>query len=645
MMKHDTDATQRPGATGVSRADAAIRLAMPAFLSLALAMSPARAAEPQAFVLQASGFDAGLVANDQGRLVQEWPGRPQQLAAGRWVAVDFDTSRSVWFDDAGRVSLRGPYVEIRDGAFARHPDDPDQTPLFSAWSEAGTALLRADGSTFTDWQPGQGEWEVTPHPQRYSWRSREAGERIFDAHGQLHLQIGADQRRAAGPFPERAQYLICDVQTQAPCALRDEAGNTLWAARVDDVLPLDDGGWLGLQGEAWRRLEMDGQLAGDRSRIYVAGPSWPASRATADDSAGRWPRWVTEYRVVQEDEQELAVREDNAVGGLMQSDGRFVAVAGATSGKEVCPGAWRFAMGEAGDRLGGADGRVLGQVTAYSWSEIEGHPALRLAVADNGQETLVDCRGQRLVDTPPLIRLTAEPAGFVGTLADESQPRLWLDADLHQHLLPTGNVIDKVSRDGALLIVRSDAGELRLYDVGRGRFVGEAFESAATLLPTGVVFLREGYYGFMDADGNERLPPRYTAITPWGDDRLWSARYTDEDASISQLATLHRMDGAAIASWRDATVSDSAVLRNQPNQGPVTELVGRTFETADGEFFGQQWVNRDGQTLFLAMRCQRRSPDTEGAVIEPLTGPPRRHGAPCTIPDDIRAAMAATANQ
>jgi hypothetical protein len=631
MTKHHKDASQRPGATGATPGRLATRISLPALLALTLGMSPAMAAEPVTFVLQASGFDAGVVANADGRLIQAWPGRPQQLTPHRWVAVDVDTHRSVWFDDAGHVSMRGPYVEIHDGAFARHPEDPDQTALFSAWSEAGTGLLRADGSTFIDWQPGQGEWAVTPDPQRYRWRSREAGERIFDERGQLRMQLGPNEIRAAGPFPGRAQYLICDLSTRAPCALRDEVGRTLWAARLDDLLPLDNGGWLGQQGSVWRRLDAHGHLAAEGSRIYAAA-----------ESTGHWPRWVTEYRIEREDEQELVVREDSATGGLMQADGRFVAVAGATAGKEVCPGVWRFAMGEAGDRLGDAGGRVLGPFTAYSWTALDGHPTLRLAVAENGEETLVDCTGKRQVHTPPLLRLSAEGAGFVGTLADESQPRLWLDADLRQHLLPKGNVIDSVSRDGALLVVRSEADGLRLYHVKHGRFVGSAFESVGTLQPSGVVFLRDGYYGFMDADGNERLPPRYTAITPWGNDRLWSSRYADEISATSQVATLHRMDGSAVASWRDATVNDSSMLRNLADQGPVTELIGRTIETAQGSYLGQQWVDRNGRTLFLAMHCEHRSRETEGAVIEPLTGPPRRQGAQCVLPVDVRAAMKAT---
>lgn len=642
MTKHDTDATQRFNATGIGSTRRIQRMAQPALLALALGIAPAWAEAPQTFVLQASGFDSGLVANDQGRLIQEWPGRPQQVAPNRWLVVDFERSSSVWFDDAGRVSLKGPYVELRsDAAFERHPDDPDEAPLFSTWSRVGTGLLRADGSTFIDWQPGSGEWAITAHPQRYSWRSREAGERIFDARGQLRMQLAQGELRAAGPFPERTQYLVCDLNPGTPCALRDEAGKTLWTERIDNLIPLSNGGWLGLQGRAWRRLDAGGQLTGDRTLIYVVGYSSARSRSLASEDPGSWPRWATEYHVIREDAEGIFANEADHVDGLMYPDGRFLAIAGATSGEEVCPGIWRMRMGNAGDKLVDANGQVLGPFTAYAWKGVEGRPELRQAIAEDGQETLVDCRGTLLVQTPPLSQLSVEATGFFGTLDGESQPRLWIDAELGQHLLPKGTWIDQVSADGALLLVRSDAEGSRLYHVKRERFVGEAIESAHALLPGGVVFLRDGYYGFIDAHGIERLPPRYTAITPWGEDRLWTSRYLADDAP-GRITTLHRTDGSAIASWLNASMNDSPMLRSLPNQGSLTGLIGPTFERPDGEYLGQQWVDRNGRTVFLSLDCQRGSQETDGSVIEPLTGPARRQGADCTIPDDIRAAMAGT---
>lgn len=119
-----------------------------ALLAVAFCAARVWAGEAMTFPLMASGFEVAVVGDAQGRLVQRWRGRPQRLAPGRWVAVDFDTKTSVWFDDAGRVSARGPYVELGSRALPRHPDAPDRSPLFSAWSQHGTGLLRADGSVF-----------------------------------------------------------------------------------------------------------------------------------------------------------------------------------------------------------------------------------------------------------------------------------------------------------------------------------------------------------------------------------------------------------------------------------------------------------------------------------------------------------------
>ena len=102
------------------------------------------------------------------------------------------------------------------------------------------------------------------------------------------------------------------------------------------------------------------------------------------------------------------------------------------------------------------------------------------------------------------------------------------------------------------------------------------------------------------------------------------------------------MDGSPIASWLNASMNDSPILRSLPNQGSLTELIGPTFERDDGEHLGQQWVDRNGRTVFLSLDCQRGSQETDGSVIEPLTGPARRQGTDCKIPDDIRAAMTAT---
>lgn len=618
----------------------ATRLRCWALLGCALPPGLAWPAEPETFLLQASGFENAIVANERGQLIQDWPGRPQLLAPGRWVAVDFETRRSVWFDDAGQVSRRGPYVEIRQGAFERHADDPDRRPLFSTWSKAGTALLFADGSPFVDWQPEQGQWSRTGHPQRYSWRSRDAGERIFDQDGALRLQLLGDEMRAAGPFAGRSDYLVCGMSDGGVCVLRDETGISLQVDGLDAALPLQNGGWLGRQGNAWRLLDRKGQLAGDSTRVYADRGHYLRRREWAGDEVLSWPRWMTEYRVARSSDGSLAVREDSATSGLFQADGTFVPVPGATSAKEVCPGVWRFTL-DGGDRLGGPDGQMHTQLDDHAWSEIATRPDLRVSFAENGNETLIDCQGHRVADTPATSHLTADGVGFIGRLAEDGQSRLWLDADLRSHVLSVGNAIETSSPDGALLAVRSQGDDMhfRLYNVKQSRFVGDAFADVQTLQAVGVVFLRDGYYGFMDSHGKERLSPQYSAVIPWGNDRLWSSRYVETGDGSRQQVSLHRIDGTVVGQWWDLTVSTSPESRNLAVNGPVAELSGSTLTTAQGRFFGQQWVDREGTTLFLAVHCQGASIDSQGGVIEPLAGPVRLHGTPCTVPDAIRSGM------
>ena len=182
------------------------------------------AAQAAVFATHISGFEHRVVANSEGRVLHQGAGPVHRLGEDRWLAIDRQARTSVWFDDSGRELRRGPYVEIRSGGFARHPDDPDRGTLFNTWSQQGMALLRADGSPFIDWQPGHGDWAATGHPQRYSWQPREGGERIFDARGRLRLELDDMQMRAAGPFAVQALYLVCRHDAAQPCELRDEAG-------------------------------------------------------------------------------------------------------------------------------------------------------------------------------------------------------------------------------------------------------------------------------------------------------------------------------------------------------------------------------------------------------------------------------------
>jgi len=594
------------------------------------------------FVTDVSGFDQKLVVDGRGRVLQR--GAPaSRLAADRWLVVDFAAQRSLWFDDSGRVLERGPYVEIRS-AFARHPQDPDPTPLFIAWSHQGMALLRADGRPQIDWQPGYGDWSATGHPQRYSWQPREGGERIFDERGREVLALDEDHWRVAGPFVDLPLYLICSHDDELPCQLRDEAGVTRWQAPVDDLQPLQDGRWLARSLDAWRVLEAQGQAT--EEQVYVAGRHMPGRRSQASATPATWPRWMTRYGLLANGEPDPS----SAVPGFLQADGQFDALPQATHAHELCPGTWRMngAGGSPEYWLGDGRGRRFAAHTDRSWRALENHPQRYLAYTADERDAIVDCRANRLFDDPGVTGLEPMGAGFAGQLAGEQQPRLWLDAALHRQLLPAGSAIRSASPDGRLLLV-AEQSRMRLYDSRRQAFVGEPFEHAEAPFDQGLVFNRDGYYGFMDVDGRERLAPRYTEIRLWGADRLWSRRYVERAGELGGELGLHRLDGSLVARWADAVANPLQTWQGETDTQALAQVYGKTYHTEQGAYFPQQWVDRDGRTLMTAVQCPGADPKAVlangPARLEPATGKALEEGGQCRMPAPIRAAIAAQAGE
>lgn len=601
-----------------------------------------QSASAAVFSTHASGFDTPIIADSRGRVLHQGDARPRRLAADRWLAVDFDAQRSSWFDEQGRVLREGPYVEIRSDGFARHPDDPDQQPLFNAWSRQGMALLRADGSAFIDWQPGSGEWSATGHPQRYSWRPSEGGERIFDAQGTLRLSLDDEQMRAAGPFASRALYLVCDY-SERPCELRDEAGKVLWRAQLDDLLEMRGGQWLGRSGNAWFRLDEDGRRLDDR--LYAGGQYLPGRRTPTSDTLARWPRWMTQYHM---NADASLVLEESAVSGFLQEDGQFDPVPRATRAYEVCPGTWRVNGPERAPRYWLVDGRgrQIAEHIDRGWHALEKDATRYMAYTEDERDALVDCRGTRLFDDPQVVDLEPMGPGFAGQLAGEPQRRLWLDAELRRQLLPEGSAIQSAGPDGKLLVIAQD-GALRLYNSERAAFVGAPFDHADAPWAEGLVFNRGGYYGFMDAQGEELLAPRHTEIKRWGDDRLWSRRYLAERDARGLLSTelgLHRLDGSLLARWADALATPLQTWQGEQDTQAVAQLNGKTYHTAQGAYFPQQWVDRDGRTLMIALQCPGEDATavlaTGAGRLETGDGKVLLANGECEMPEEIRAAIA-----
>ena len=606
-------------------------------LVLALGLYLARGRTPVAvFVSDVSGLDSPVLADSRGRLLYQGPARPQRLAADRWLAVDFEGEQSLWLDARGRILRRGPYVELRE-PLQRHPDDPEQTPLFSVWSRQGMALLRSDGSALVDWQPGYGEWAATGHPQRYSWQPREGGELIFDARGRRVLALDENHWRVAGPFAGQALYLVCGYDEGQPCQLRDEAGAVRWQAPLDDLLALRDDRWLGRSLNAWFVLDAQGQRVD--AQAYVDGQYLPQRRSAAAVAA-QWPRWMIRYNLLENGEPDVG----SAVGGFLQEDGRFDAVPGARQAEVLCPGTWRLSGEDGQSWLADSHGRRFAAHTDHSWQALEQHPQRYLAYTADGRDALVDCRAQRLFDDPAVRDLEPMGGGFAGLLGDEQQPRLWLDAELRRQLLPEGSAIRAASPDGRLLLV-AEQEQMRLYDSQRQAFVGAPFEHAEAPFDQGLVFNRGGYYGFMDADGHERLAARHSEISLWGTDRLWSRRYVDHHGEQASELGLHRLDGSLIARWADALANPLQTWQGSNDTQAVAQVYGKTFHTEQGAYFPQQWVDRDGRTLMTALQCPGEDPEAvlaDGpARLESAAAAVVEEGGSCHMPAAIRAAIAA----
>lgn len=602
-----------------------------AFFLLHSASAPAAT-----FSTQASGFNRQLVADSQGRVLHQ--GSPaMRLAADRWIVIDFEAQTSTWFDDSGRVLHQGPYVEIRSDDFSRHPDDPDQSPIFNTWSRQGMALLHGDGTPMVDWQPGYGDWALTGHPQRYSWRPRDGGERIFDSQGRLRMELDEDQLRAAGPFATQALYLICQYDREELCALRDEEGKVRWKAQIDDLLELQGGQWLGRSMNTWFLLDEQGRQVG--KHVYAAGQYFPRSRSQASARAVEWPRWMTRYELSASGKRVL---EESAVNGFMQHDGQFFPVPEVSHAHQLCPGTWR--LNGPGPKpqywLADARGQRFADHPDRSWNALERHPQRYLAYTADERDAIVDCRGTRLFDDPAVVDLEPMGVGFAAQLAGEQGWRLWLDAELQRQLLPEGSSIRAANTDGSLLLVARGEG-MRLYNTQRADFVGASFTHAEEPLAHGLVFNRDGYYGLMDAEGVERLEARHTEIKPWGDDRLWSRRYLDEGSELG----LHRLDGSLIARWADALATPLHTWQGEQDTQAVAHVYGKTYRTEQGAYFPQQWVDRNGRTLMTAVQCPGddvKSVLANGAArLESGDGKVLEEGGSCKMPAEIRAAIAA----
>lgn len=598
--------------------------------------TPTPEVEPELFEFLPSGFHQYGVADTQGRVLRLDNSRPERLAANRWMAVDYEAKTSVWFDDNGRILAQAGYTEVKDPPLERNPADPAKEPLWPIWSEQGMTLMAADGSLPIAWQKGHGDWRATPHPGRVSWMPRKGDEVIFDWSGRERMRINVrEEMRASGPFSDRALYLICSYDPEQPCTLRDEDGKVALTLKADELRELDNGLWLGRWGNAWRKLDAKGQPLDNH--VYVSGQYGGRFRTPEMSiTAPKWPIWMTAYQLAGDGENVL---QETEVSGFMHRDGQFYPVPKAVRAHDMCPGTWRVSDKRPtfNERLVDDQGRPIIAPGSDSWRTLEGHDD-RYLVGTDSLYSVVNCRAQPLFVDAQVHELTPLGPGLTGVLPGETTPRVWIDSQLKKHVLPQGSRITDVASDGSLLLVETEEA-LRAYNVAASRFVGEGFEYTQSVSPQGVIFLRNGYYGLMDNQGREVLAPVHYEIIFWGQDRIWSRAPVAEGDVLS----LHDTSGKIIGSWKDTTVNLLKTWRGNIDTQAVAQLNGSTTRIGEGDYFPQQWVNRDGTVLMTTLECPEDASTpspVRPALLESKGQPPRYHGGHCEMPASIRAAIA-----
>ncbi|KAF1718908.1 hypothetical protein SAMN06296416_10628 [Pseudoxanthomonas wuyuanensis] len=628
-------------------------LLMHAGPALAAADTPA-AGEARVFLFHASGFPGWGVADTDGRLVRAPLTPLRRVAPDRWLASDYDASAEIWLDDRGNEMARMQGADVEDEPLPQHPSGERdyRGALWPVVRNGDTSLVDANGAVAMPWQQGYGQWRLTIHPERIVWVPQRGPETILAWHGKPALQLGEDEMRVSGPFRERLLYWICDYARERPCQLRDEQGGVHLEGDWDDLRAMDDGRWLARGGNTWAVLDERGNPQG--ALRYLAGSYFPRLRSGASDRLEEdWPMAVRAFRFA-DLQAALAVVEAGGEAvepvmteGLLQRDGSFHPLPeGYGYPVRIVPGRWRVSRAQGQDD----DGRIIDDRAAPVFAlghdnvqAVDGRPDVLVRYPQGGAAgrpgwSLVDRDGKVLFHHPAVTELRSRGPGFVGSL--EGQRRIWVAADFRHWLLPPDSDIREVDAGGRLLLVAT--GEtMRLFNTGTGGFVGAAFDHAEPPSEGWLVFNRAGYYGLMDADGNEALAPRYYQVKPWGADRWWSRGQLGEH----EYLRLHGADGAVLFARRDGSLLDLPRERELDGvASPVASIVGKSYRTAQGSYFVQQWIDRQGQTVLMAAQCPGADPDSvlangAGLLMGKGWPQPLYHGGECELPESVRAEL------
>ena len=577
------------------------------FVVAALA-SLAGGAQAQSFTVLGNSFGAEALVSVDGRLLVPPNGaRMQRLSADRWMRAQHTSTPQQWYDDAGRLLRedRG-YTEYQERFVLRQavPGDP-------LWK----AFIKPDGDPAGGWGVvdalGQvrlpalndGEWVPLAVPDRVLWNPRRGPLRFHDLHGRPVMELDERQFQwVAGPFAGRPVYVACSVQVPEHCNVLDEDGTTLFSDDIDALLPVSDGGWWLRQGELWRRVDAQGR-ATDIARYQQDG-LYPRYRQYGGTAGRRdWPEQVHRHATGSPD--------DTPEPGWLMADGHFAAQRGNVR-LDYCGGRWQV-LDEEGAHPPAAAPAALEVVLDEPDAEQRQAPPWRVRhPTDTETAAVLDCDGKVIFAPSGVTRLDAVGSGLLGRFGDESSPRLWWDGRT-AYTVPAEMAIDENHVTPPLLLLREQgAGVNHLYNLAHGRIVGRPFEAVVRMDADRVVFRRDGKLGMMLADGSEPVPPESFDILPWGTDRTWTRRYLDGgDEELVLLDAHHQV--LLRRRLLFSGVELQSTWQGDVERQPLTLLNLGTMRFADGEYFVQQWLDRDGQVLLSDISCPA-----------PANGPPSK---------------------
>ncbi|MEN5264492.1 hypothetical protein [Stenotrophomonas sp. TWI587] len=602
-------------------------------------MSLAGGAPAQSFTVLGNSFGAEALVSLDGRLLVPPNGaRMHRLSADRWMRAQGPTTPQQWYDDAGRLLRedRG-YTEYRERFVL--PQAASGDPVWEAFIQADGEAVGGRGVVDALGQvrlPAlkDGEWVPLAVPDRVLWNARSGPLRFHDLHGRVVMEL--DERQVqwvAGPFAGRHVYVACSVQVPEHCNVLGEDGTTLFSDDIDALLPVTDGGWWLRRGELWRRVDAQGR-ATDSARYHQDG-LYPRYRQYGGTAGRRdWPERVNRHATGSAD--------DTPEPGWLMADGQFAAQHGNVR-LDYCGGQWQV-LDEEGVRPPTVAPAALAAVLDAPDAQQRQAPPWRVRHAtDTDTAAVLDCHGQVVFAPSNVDSFDPVGGGLLGTFVGESSPRLWWDGRT-AYTVPAGMFIDDDHVSPPLLLLwEQAAGVNHLYNLERGRIVGRPFEGVVRMDGGRVVFRRDGQLGMMLPDGSEPAAPASFDILPWGTDRTWTRRYLDGgDEALTLLDANHQV--LLRRRLLFSGVELQSTWQGDVERQPLTLLNLGTMRFADGEYFVQQWLDRNGQVLLSDISCPAPGdgPPSKGKGV--LLGRGWRVDSvptrPCTLPAALLPVLA-----